>query len=157
MMNTNINRRSFLTTASVMAAGAQSIVQGTAYGDIGRTVHDLKKSSVNYMNKSTNEYISRFTIIDAHAHFSQGIWHHIPYESVKDMVGNMDYYSVRTMCVSSVIAMGTDYRLGNDHVIKACEDYPGRFIGYVYVNSHFKDEMADELNRCFKKCRYPIR
>lgn len=94
--------------------------------------------------------VTAFEIIDVHTHL--GLYHnfHIPEHAAADMVHAMDRVGIRC-CISAAHAgITTDYRLGNDHVLAAMRDFPGRFLGYCCVNPNYSaEEMLAELQRCF--------
>ncbi|MGC8861740.1 MAG: amidohydrolase family protein [Armatimonadota bacterium] len=94
--------------------------------------------------------VSSFEIIDCHGHL--GRWHHfnIPASSPAEMVRLMDSCGIRAIVSAAHAAIGPDYKLGNDQLIRAMREFPGRIYGYCTVNPHVsKTEMRDELNRCF--------
>lgn len=94
--------------------------------------------------------VTAFDIIDAHSHM--GLYHNfnIPEHSAVHMVHAMDRVGVRCCVTAAHAGITADYRMGNDHVLKAMREFPGRFVGYCSVNPNYPArEMKEELQRCF--------
>jgi hypothetical protein len=95
--------------------------------------------------------VTGFDIVDCHGHL--GYWHsfNIPMRTAGDMVRVMDLAGVNAIVSSAHAAVGPDYRFGNDQLLKAMREFPGRIYGYCTVNPHASaQEIRDELNRCFE-------
>lgn len=90
-------------------------------------------------------------IIDCHCHMgpSGDFW--IPNSEPKDMIRIMDKVGVDVACVSHCLAIGPDYKIGNDLVSKALKEYPNRFVGFGVINPNYPDDAVPELERCFKE------
>jgi len=94
--------------------------------------------------------VTAFEMIDAHAHL--GYWHNffIPERTAAQMVHAMDRVGIRCCAIAAHAGISTDYRMGNNHVLEAMRDFPGRFVGYCSVNPNYPaHEIRDELKRCF--------
>lgn len=88
-------------------------------------------------------------MIDCHTHM--GPWHNFnaPENSAAEMVASMDRVGVRCCFSSSHSSIGPDFRYGNDMILQAIADFPGRIHGYCTVNPNYPEkEMVDELERC---------
>lgn len=95
--------------------------------------------------------VSAFEIVDAHGHL--GYWHNfgIPQRTAEDMVRQMDRAGIRCCIASSHASISADYRLGNDQMLRAMREFPGRIFGYCGVNPNYlAAELRDELSRCME-------
>lgn len=89
-------------------------------------------------------------IIDIHNHMGPYHQFNIPGNSPGEMIESMDNLGIDLSFITAHgAAVGGDYKLGNDMAMKAVKDYPDRFIAYVTLNPHYKDEFGEELERCF--------
>ena len=88
-------------------------------------------------------------VIDCHAHHGCSR-HWIPYHDEQGLLTTMDRIGIDTACVSSMTALHSDYRAGNDEVIALTERHPERFIGFAVANPRFPDDLEAELERCFR-------
>ncbi len=88
-------------------------------------------------------------VIDAHAHIGRWSNFHIPACTAEEILVGMDTLGIKYACISSMAAIGPDYRYGNDMVKDALIKYSDRFIGYVVVNPGYVLDMKRELERCF--------
>jgi len=94
--------------------------------------------------------VSAFEIIDAHGHLGYWFNFNIPWRWGADIVRAMDLAGVRCVIAGAHAGIGPDYKLGNDQVLQAMREFPGRILGYCCVNPNYPaDEIRDELNRCF--------
>lgn len=94
--------------------------------------------------------VSSFELSDCHGHL--GYWHNfnVPAHSAADMVRLADLCGIRSIVAGAHAGIGPDFRLGNDQVLSAMREFPGRILGYCCVNPNYpSSEMRDELNRCF--------
>ncbi|MFC1650948.1 amidohydrolase family protein [Candidatus Latescibacterota bacterium] len=153
-MRNNLNRRSFIKGASAAAAGVSSINSGNAHANDSIKKPELRKSSVNYLERTNKAYMEKFTIIDAHAHIGEGETFPIPFSYEKDLVDTQNVLGVKANCVSHLTALGVDYSKGNDLAIEAAESFPGRFWCYAVANPHFSNDIIHELTRAFDKSSY---
>jgi len=87
-------------------------------------------------------------IIDGHAHM--GLWFnfHIPAYDAQAMVETMDSLGI-DMCVCSPHrAIGPDYRAGNEEVMEARSQFPGRFVPYITINPYYPiAEIESEIEK----------
>lgn len=94
--------------------------------------------------------VSGFEVIDCHGHL--GYWHNfnIPWRTAADMVRVLDMTGVRCIVASDHSGISADYTLGNDYMIQAMREQPGRILGYCSVNPNYPvRETKDELKRCY--------
>ncbi|MCC6444844.1 MAG: amidohydrolase family protein [Armatimonadetes bacterium] len=87
---------------------------------------------------------------DAHGHL--GEWHStvIFGRGTPDNIAHtLDGIGVSGILLSDMVAIGPDFRKGNDRVAEAVARFPGKIYGYAVVNPHYPDEMIPELERCF--------
>ena len=87
-------------------------------------------------------------IIDVHCHMGHWARFNIPANNAAGMVARMDRLGIRACIVAHHTAIGPDFRYGNDEVLKAMTDFPGRIHGYATVNPNYQDEVVPELDRC---------
>ncbi|MDI6829074.1 MAG: amidohydrolase family protein, partial [Armatimonadota bacterium] len=88
-------------------------------------------------------------IIDAHCHM--GRWHNfnVPKGDAAGMIEMMDRIGIRSCIAAHHSAIGPDFRYGNDEILKAMNDFPGRIYGYATVNPNYPEaEIIAELERC---------
>ena len=87
-------------------------------------------------------------VIDSHCHM--GLWanFNVPRGDAAGMVAIMDRLGIKACVAAHHSSIGPDFRFGNNEVLKAMADFPGRIYGYATVNPNYPDEMADEIERC---------
>jgi predicted TIM-barrel fold metal-dependent hydrolase len=92
---------------------------------------------------------SGFRVFDIHGHL--GLWCRKYYrdETAEQMVARMDALGIERFAVSDIMAIGSDYRAGNDRIGAGVAAYPDRIVGYAAYNPNYESEMADEMARCF--------
>lgn len=98
------------------------------------------------------EKIDDILIIDAHAHM--GKWFNFPIygdPSAKGMVRLMDRLGVSKCLVSAHLSIGPDFHEGNEIILKAMQDFPGRFLGMCTINPNYPQEMLQELELRFRQ------
>lgn len=89
-------------------------------------------------------------IMDAHSHMGDYNAFYIPDPSAEGMVRVMDLVGIDTACVTPHTAScGSDYREGNDQIMEAMRNHPGRFLGYCTINPNYPKEIKEEMKRCF--------
>ncbi len=88
-------------------------------------------------------------VIDAHTHMGPTGGFYIPSPGAASMVAMMDRIGFAMSGTSPHLAIGVDYRRGNDLAAEAVRRYPGRFFGYVTVNPHYAEDVLPELHRGF--------
>lgn len=87
-------------------------------------------------------------VIDCHSHLGPALYQEIPDADAAGLVSHMDDIGMDVACVSSCVAMVSDWKAGNEEAVAAVRDWPGRFFGYTFYNPRYEQEMADELERC---------
>ena len=88
-------------------------------------------------------------VIDAHCHMGPYFNFHIPDGDAGDMIQVMDRLGVNTACISPHVGITPDFRMGNDIALKAMQDYPGRFFGYITINGNYPEDITREIERCY--------
>jgi hypothetical protein len=87
-------------------------------------------------------------IVDSHAHL--GAWgrFRIPYAEDEIMIQTLDRCGIAAACVSHNLALGVDWRAGNERTLAALDRNPGRVAGYFVVSPHAPAaQIESELNR----------
>ena len=90
-----------------------------------------------------------FRVFDVHGHLGR---FHSKYHrdwTAEQMVSRMDQVGVERFAVSDFMAIGPDYRKGNDRIGAGVAAFPDRLVGYVVYNPNYESEMADEMARAF--------
>jgi uncharacterized protein len=87
-------------------------------------------------------------VIDGHAHYGWCSSVHAAHSDAEGLIDSMDRIGIRTACISSLMALDSDFRRGNDEVADAMRRYPGRFAGYAALNPNYPGEIDAELSRC---------
>lgn len=90
-------------------------------------------------------------VIDCHVHLGLSA-NFIPWPDADGILFSFDRLGINQGCVSSLRALSSSMREGNDEVIALTEQYPDRFVGYAVANPNYPNEIESELERCF---RYP--
>lgn len=88
-------------------------------------------------------------VIDAHSHMGPYWNFNIPKCSAADMVAQMDRIGIRACISAHHAAIMCDQRYGNDEVLQAMADFPGRIYGYATISPNCPaNEVVAELERC---------
>lgn len=88
----------------------------------------------------------RGRIIDVHSHI--GSDQRFLLDGPEDhLIKVMDKYGIRVAFVSGTHSLLADFRVGNEHVMRAMKKYPGRFVGLVAVNPYYEEEALKELRK----------
>jgi predicted TIM-barrel fold metal-dependent hydrolase len=87
-------------------------------------------------------------VVDGHCHMGPYFGFHIPDNGIEAMVRVMDRVGIDTIIASPHVAIGPDFRMGNDLVSEAMQRYPGRVLGYAFLNPRHEDGVLAELERC---------
>jgi len=91
------------------------------------------------------------TVIDAHCHMGRWYNFNVPNGDASGMVAMMDRLGFTACIAAHHASIGPDFRYGNDEVIRAMQDFPGRIYGYVGVNPNYPEtELIRELDRCME-------
>lgn len=93
--------------------------------------------------------LDEFFIIDSHCHMGPFKSNYIPDGSPQAIINSMDRLGINIACVSHDASLGTDYRWGNDRIIEAAGQFPGRFFAWCTINPFYKEDTQNELDRCF--------
>jgi uncharacterized protein len=116
---------------------SNAIADKTAYG------HERLKEQI-----LTGRPCDDIYIIDGHTHMGDYYNFHIPWSNESGMIEAMDAYGIAVAVVSHHASIAADYRFGNDTIIAAMRQYPGRFIGYAGINPNYPHDVLPELERC---------
>jgi hypothetical protein len=88
-------------------------------------------------------------VIDAHSHMGFYGCFNTPKCMAADMVAQMDRIGIRACISAHHAAIAPDQRYGNDQVLQAMADFPGRIYGYATVSPNYPAvEIIAELERC---------
>jgi len=88
-------------------------------------------------------------VIDAHCHMGRWANFNIPHGDAAGMVAQMDRLGIRACVSAHHASIGPDFRFGNDEVLQAMADFPGRIYGYATVNPNYPEaEIVEEMERC---------
>jgi len=92
---------------------------------------------------------NKLRVFDVHGHLGRWDMKYYSDWSAKHMVDYMDQLGIERFLVSDVLAIGPDYRSGNDRMGRAVTEFPDRIMGYAVYNPNYEDQMAGEMRRCF--------
>ncbi len=88
-----------------------------------------------------------FPVIDNHGHLAAEKYIRLPLEEeVKEVVEVLDFAFIDK---AVVFPFASDYRRGNDQIIRGVSLSGGRLIGYAQMNLDSAGLMLGELRRCF--------
>ena len=93
---------------------------------------------------------SGFKVFDVHGHLGRWDLKYYRDATAEQMVERMDQVGVERFAVSDILAIGPDYKMGNDRMGEAVNAFPDRLVGYVGYNPNYELEMADEMKRGFE-------
>jgi predicted TIM-barrel fold metal-dependent hydrolase len=122
-----IDRRSFLVSAGVVP-----VLAGWKSAPPAEPIHDISAA------------IHRYRKLDCH--------NHLFYEP-RLVIAAADRLEIEKMAVSMPItkpheATPEACRAANDRVLKAMQDFPGRFLGQCFINPHYQRDALEEIERC---------
>jgi len=90
----------------------------------------------------------RYPIVDAHAHLGRWGRFRMPFAGDDTIVETLDRCGITCACVSHNLAIGVDWRAGNQRTLAALDRNPGRIAGYCVVSPHAPAaEIEAELDR----------
>lgn len=93
--------------------------------------------------------ISDELVIDAHCHMGRWFNFNLHRGDAAGMVSRMDRLGIRACVAAHHSSIGPDFRYGNDEVLRAMEQFPGRIYGYATVNPNYPEsEVVAEMERC---------
>ena len=88
-------------------------------------------------------------IFDVHAHMGEHGPFHIPRPSAAGMIEVMDRVGIDVAAPAHHQAcLSPDFAYGNDEVMAAQEQHPGRIAGYIGLFPHVPEGTVAELERC---------
>jgi len=90
-------------------------------------------------------------VIDSHCHMGYWANFNVPRGDAAGMVAAMDRLGIKACVAAHHASIGPDFRFGNDEVLKAMADFPGRIYGYATVNPNYPEEMVSEIERCISE------
>lgn len=137
-MTFTINRRKFVSTSALSAAGL--ILGGGAAGkgsdkQPGNSSYDMMKEVLKYRK------------IDSHVHLLLS-----PLVGPGVLIDYADRFGIEKLVISKPVtklgASFQEYRDANDLMINAMKQYPDRFIAQFTLNPAFKKESIEEIKRC---------
>ena len=139
-MSTKINRRKFVTSTALSAAGimfGSNLVGCSSKKDVGSSL-----SSYNPL-----EEVMKYKKIDSHAH----VWENLP----GDLGVQLDYadrLGIKTQVISCPVTSGKAtpdrFRENNNFILKCMKQHPDRFIGQITLNPEYQKESLQEIERC---------
>lgn len=89
-------------------------------------------------------------VVDCHSHLGPALYMEVPDSDPPGLVRHMDDLGMDRACVSSGVAMVSDWKTGNDQAVQAVRDFPDRYFGYTFYNPRYADRMQAEMERCFE-------
>ena len=88
-------------------------------------------------------------IIDAHAHLGPWEGFYIPTPDAATMVAMNERLGINMACISSNLAVDSDYARGNELTAQAVRAFPGHLWGYVVPHPRYPQGVLPELHRGF--------
>jgi hypothetical protein len=89
-------------------------------------------------------------VLDAHCHLGYFRNFHIPDNDAAQIVSCFDRLGIDAGVVAAHAGISSDFRLGNDQVLEAIDQHPGRIYGYCCINPNYPEAVSNELERCFQ-------
>ena len=93
------------------------------------------------------EKLTDIDILDLHGHFGRYM-HGVPDLTADGLVRVMDRLGVRAIVVSHMQCTSMHVRRGNDEVLQAMQNFPGRILGYVTLFPSSEEAATAEMKRC---------
>ncbi len=88
-------------------------------------------------------------VFDAHMHLGEWLSFYRPACDAASAVQLMDRVGISAGSVSAIgAALGSDLRAGNDLVIAAAKEFPGRLFGAIVADPNDVEGMSAEIERC---------
>lgn len=92
-----------------------------------------------------------FRVFDVHGHTGRFAEKFHADSSPQQTVERMDQVGIDILAVSDFLAVGPDYKAGNDRTGESVAAFPQRLLGYVVYNPNYESEMKRELDRGFEE------
>ena len=89
-----------------------------------------------------------FAPIDMHAHMGRLSEFHSPGCDAASMVRQMDTMGIESMVCSHLSCFTSDVVFGNNEILAAMKDFPGRILGYAITYSINAKLGIEEVKRC---------
>jgi hypothetical protein len=93
------------------------------------------------------EPLRDIVVLDAHAHLGEHGPFFINKPHAPSMVEVMDRIGVQSAIVTANPSLRAEPEYGNQLVLQAVRQFPGRILGYVTANPHYADNLEETLNR----------
>ncbi len=134
--------------ASVMGASVEEKDKAAIAGNNARRLLQLPE---NPQQTSSHWPCGQngFRVFDTHGHIGRWDLKYYPDWTPAQMVERMDQLGIERFAVSDILAIGPDFRSGNDRIGQAVAQFPDRLVGYAAYNPNYESQMADEMARCF--------
>ena len=92
-------------------------------------------------------------IIDIHAHPGHSLSRETLREEFRPALREAEHHGVTHICLNAIADWSESptpqrVREGNDAVLSLMSDYPGRVLGFCYVNPRYPDAALSEIERC---------
>ncbi len=81
-------------------------------------------------------------IFDIHAHLHDTSDFQMRHTSPEEVASTLEKTGIAGACVSSILSLHGDCRLGNEMVRDAVRRFPGRIYGYLAVSPHYEDDPS---------------
>ncbi len=92
------------------------------------------------------EPLRDIVVIDAHAHLGEYGRFFINKPDAASLVTVMDRIGIQTAIVTANPSLRAEPEIGNQLVLEATRQFPGRLLGYVTANPHYVDDLERTLN-----------
>ncbi len=122
-----LDRRTFLASAGVapVLAGWKSAPRAERVYDVPAAIHRYRK-------------------LDCHNHI---------FGEPRQVIAAADRLEIEKVAISIPVtkpgeATPEACRAANDRVLKAMQDFPGRFLGQCFINPHYQRNALEEMTRC---------
>ena len=134
--------------ASILGASVDVETKSAIAGNNARCLLSLPKKSAG----ETSPWPcgkNGFRVFDVHGHLGRWDLKYYSDYTAAQMIERMDQLGIERFAVSDILAIGPDFRAGNNRIGQAVADFPERIAGYAVYNPNYESEMKDEMARCF--------
>ena len=90
-------------------------------------------------------------VIDVHGHLGPFHAIYMPEAPLDTMLAGMKRCGVERLVLSPHSALHGDTRQGNQEMLDAVAEYPGKIYGYCTLNPNFPDDIPGEMERCLSQ------